>query len=67
MMYDAMMAMRYDRKNAKDQGVDYTFLCRIAEMFHAEDQQAGRGQTWKPTADMMDEYGTLVNARRGRI
>lgn len=67
LLYDAMMAMRYDRKRAADLGVDWKFVCRIAEMFHAQDEAKGQAQSWRPTREMKEEFGAVVNARRGRI
>ena len=64
LLYDAFMALRYDRKAAKAAGVDYTFICRIGEMFNDEDQ--GK-RTYRPAKEMMEEKGCLISSRRGRI
>ena len=64
LMYDAFMGMRYDRKAAKEAGIDYTFMCRIGEMFNAEDK--GR-RTYRPASEVIAEKGAVVNARCGRV
>jgi hypothetical protein len=64
LLYDAFMGLRYDRKAAKAAGVDYTFICRIGEMFNDEDK--GR-QTYRPVADVVADYGAAINGRRARI
>ena len=64
MLYDAFMSMRYDRKRAKQQGLDYTFLCRIGEMFNAMDE--GR-KTFRDVGEFMDEHRCEVNSRHGRV
>ena len=38
-LYDAVMAMRYDREKAKELGIDWTFVCRMAEMWNGEDDR----------------------------
>lgn len=64
LLYDAFMSLRYDREAAKAAGIDYTFLCRIGEMFSHED----RGKrTFRPAAEVMEASGCVVNGRRGRI
>tara|TARA_R110000822_G_scaffold16019_1_gene54858 strand:- start:290 stop:601 length:312 start_codon:yes stop_codon:yes gene_type:complete len=64
LMYDAFMGLRYDRAAAKAAGIDYTFICRIGEMFNDED--AGK-RTYRPAADVVKDKGVLVNGRRSRI
>jgi predicted nucleic acid-binding Zn ribbon protein len=67
MLYDAFMAMRYDRKAAEAHGVDYTFVCRIAEMFRADDEKRTQKQTWRPTREFVEENAAMINSRRGAI
>ena len=64
-MYDAVMAMRYDRKKAKSLGIDWTFICRMAEMFNAQDQKAcgPDGKSYKNPYDLKAEIGAVVSAR----
>ena len=64
LLYDAFMSLRYDRAAAKEVGIDYTFICRIGEMFNDEDK--GK-RTFRPAAEVMEERGCVVNGRRGRI
>ena len=64
LMYDAFMALRYDRKAAKAAGIDYTFICRIGEMFNDEDK--GK-RTYRKASEVIADKGTVINARRGRI
>lgn len=65
-LYDAMMNMRYDRAAAKDEDIDYTFLCRMAEMFHREDEQQRRGRrSFRTARAVKDDLGAVVNARHG--
>jgi hypothetical protein len=63
-MYDAFMNLRYDRKAAKAAGIDYTFFCRIGEMFHDEDE--GK-RTFRKSNEVVEDHGCVVSARRGRI
>jgi len=64
LLYDAFMAMRYDRAAAKEVGIDYKFICRIGEMFHGEDQ--GK-RTYRRPQDVMEEKGCMINARVSRL
>jgi hypothetical protein len=43
-LYDLLMTCRYDREVAKENNV-WTLLCRMAEHFKAEDDEAGR-KSW---------------------
>lgn len=66
-VYDALMSMRYDREAAKQAGVDWTTLCRIAEMFNTQDQQGSgpqRGKSYRVASELMEEYGCRINSRR---
>jgi len=65
-MYDAFMALRYDRDGSKEAGLDYTTVCRIAEMFNREDGKEGRG-VYVSARNFMQEHGCQVNARHGRV
>lgn len=66
-MYDAVMALRYDRKRAADQGVDWTFICRMAEMFNAADIRDGVSRSFRTVTEIKEDLGTMVNARVGRL
>ena len=63
-LYDAFMAIRYDREIAAELGCDRTFLSRMGEMFRREDVQSGKGKTWRPTRELMAELKCCVNARK---
>tara|TARA_Y100001001_G_C7844625_1_gene251874 strand:+ start:140 stop:451 length:312 start_codon:yes stop_codon:yes gene_type:complete len=62
-LYDAFMSLRYDRAGAEAAGLDYKFVCRMGEMFHAED--AGR-KSFRDVEDVMGEVACEVNARSCR-
>jgi hypothetical protein len=66
-LYDAVMAMRYDRKSAAAAGIDWTFVSRMAEMFNAEDQgdTGASGRSFRSAAETKHEIGCMVNARHG--
>ena len=64
-LYDAFMAMRYDRKKADELGIDWKLVCRMGEMFRAEDQAAGRSKSWRKSCDFMHENSAKINGRRG--
>ena len=64
LMYDTFMNLRYNRKAAKAAGIDYTLMCRIGEMFNAED--AGK-RTYRPASEVVADKGALINSRVGRI
>lgn len=64
-LYDAFMGHRYDRKAAADAGMDWKFICRIGEMFHAQDEAEGRVSA-RPVKEVMEDYGCQVNARISR-
>jgi hypothetical protein len=64
-LYDAVMAMRYDRKAAAAAGIDWTFVSRMVEMFNAEDQRdyrparhAGAGRLHHGSEAMTDTKHT---------
>jgi len=69
LMYDAVMSMRFDRAAAKEAGVDWTMVCRLAEMFNNEDKVAGpHGKSFRRAAEIVEEHGCEINARRcGRV
>jgi hypothetical protein len=64
-LYDAVMAMRYDREKAKELGIDWTFVCRMAEMWNGEDKgnDAPHGKSYKNPCDLKEELGAVVNGR----
>ena len=63
-LYDAVMAMRYDRKKAKVLGIDWTFVCRMAEMWHNQDNRNEPcGKSYKNPHDLKREISAVVNAR----
>lgn len=64
-MYDAVMAMRYDRKRATELGIDWTFVCRMAEMFNAEDATLDVRKSYRDPLEVAEELGAMVNARHG--
>ena len=66
LLYDAFMAMRYDRKAAKELQLDYKLVCRIGEMFHDQDVRDDV-QSWRDPADMLIENKAKINARRKRV
>jgi hypothetical protein len=62
LLYDTFMAMRYDRAAASAAGIDYRFLCRVGEMFHNEDKDAGR-TSFRSVTEVSQERDCQVNAR----
>jgi hypothetical protein len=59
MMYDAVMAMRYDRDEAKDAGA-WSLLCRMAASFKAEDERDRGGRpSWDPIARVKGRHTRL--------
>ena len=62
LLYDAFMGMRYDRAAAAKAGIDYKFLCRVGEMFHNEDHEAGH-TSFRPVSEITQERACQVNAR----
>jgi len=65
-LYDAFMALRFDRAAADEAGLDYKTVCRIGEMFRNEDVRAGRDAV-PPAKDFMHEHRAEINARQGRV
>ena len=62
LFYDAIMNMRYDRKSAASAGIDFTFICRIGELFN--DQDKGRSRTFRRAAEVIIDKGCVINSRR---
>lgn len=48
-LYDAFMAMRYDREEARDEGL-WALMCRMAQTWNDEDKAAGR-QSYYPAKE----------------
>lgn len=46
-LYDAFMAMRFDRAAAKDKGL-WALMCRMASTWNEEDKAAGRQSYFPP-------------------
>jgi len=46
-LYDAFMAMRFDREAAKDKGL-WALMCRMASAWNEEDKAAGRQSYFPP-------------------
>lgn len=46
-LYDAFMAMRFDREAAKDKGL-WALMCRMASSWNEEDKAAGRQSYFPP-------------------
>jgi hypothetical protein len=68
LLYDALMAVRYDREAATQAGIDWNFICRIGELYHGQDLREGRRHgTHRSPRDVKDDFGCQVNARSGRI
>lgn len=63
-MYDLFMAIRYDRKAAKEQGL-WSLLCRMAQDWKELDAAAGR-QTLGSRKDLL-ERTALRHGSRGRV
>lgn len=62
LLYDAFMAMRYERGLAKKLGLTYTFICRLGEMWsNAPDNPAGR--SYRAPGEVMAETSAMVNSR----
>lgn len=66
LLYDAFMQHRYNRKAATAAGVDHTFVCRIGEMFHAEDVANGT-TSFRSLKDIKADHACKINARVGRV
>ena len=66
-LYDAFMAMRYDRGAAKAEGL-WALMCRMASAWHEEDKAAGR-QSYFPadeTAMRHVQHKAVILVRRRR-
>ena len=66
-VYDLLMAMRYERDLAKKLQLTWTVVCRLAEMYRRQDDVEGRKRSWRRASIVMDELGTAINAREGRL
>lgn len=51
-LYDAFMAMRFDREAAKDKGL-WALMCRMASAWNEEDKAAGRQSYFPPDETVM--------------
>lgn len=64
-VYDLWMAMRYERDEAKRLGV-WTEMCRLSELWNAEDEKAGR-ITYSPPAEVVLRLKDKGAIRHGEI
>jgi hypothetical protein len=64
-LYDLFMAMRYDRDAAKDADA-WTKMCRMAQLFHEEDQRAGR-RSYRKIAEVLQDRPDLAIITRMRV
>lgn len=51
-LYDAFMALRFDRADAKDKGL-WALMCRMASAWNEEDKAAGRQSYFRPSETVM--------------
>jgi transposase-like protein len=66
-LYDVFMAMRYDREQAKELGIDWKFVCRMGELFNRQDETSLHGKSYRNPHEVVAEIGPSVNGRIGRI
>lgn len=65
-LYDAFMAMRFDREAAKDKGL-WALMCRMASNWNEEDKTAGRQSYFPPDETVMrNVQRQAVIVARGR-
>ena len=66
-LYDLMMALRFNRAEAKAQNV-WSLMCRLASVWMEEDKAAGR-TTFKPPGEVKDRMtrylGVIVQRGKG--
>lgn len=66
-LYDAFMAMRFDRDAAKDKGL-WALMCRMASAWNEEDKAAGRQSYFPPDETVMrnvqHQAVTIVRGRK---